>query len=473
MIGWEGTEVNLILGLICLIMAAVTWMILAQHRSRAAVYWCWGNLLVGGGMLLGWHGAGIPDWSGWPLANLSTFTGLLCAVQVPRLELGRPWRPEGMAAASLGFLLVFGFIWRGIGNTTLCRGFVTFAWIVSMLQVSRWSWRLTGQEQSTGARTIAASQLLLALGLLVHLVHLIQVGARGETLAGTPLGLRLLGIVGGLTILASDVGFIGIFLERQVRQRLEAAAAQARQEERLLLGNQLAHLDRQRGFGLVAASLAHELNQPLTAILASAQAARRGIARNLLEPDHSLELLDKIILNARRLSGVTGRIRSLIRPGQSEPGPVDLEKLTRRMLDLVGDELRQHGIQVTFPAGAEPVLVQGNSTQLSQVLLNILRNAIEALLLVQERSLQIQLTQSAGVASLAIRDSGPGLDPEVADRAGSPYFTTKPDGLGLGLSISTAILEQHQGSLILRNAEGGGACLDIRLPLLGTGGALP
>ena len=117
-------------------------------------------------------------------------------------------------------------------------------------------------------------------------------------------------------------------------------------------------------------------------------------------------------------------------------------------------------------------MVQGDAIQLSQVVLNVLRNAIEAVQLVPDRVIQIQLTRSAGVAALKIRDSGRGLDPGLADRAGTPYFTTKPDGLGLGLSIATAILHQHQGSLVLRNAVGGGACVDIRLPLLAEG-AMP
>ena len=223
----------------------------------------------------------------------------------------------------------------------------------------------------------------------------------------------------------------------------------------------------------MAASLAHELNQPLTAILASAQAAQRGTAANRLNPAQGRELLDKIILNTRRISVITERVRSFIRPAQLDLGPVDLEKITREMLELVKLDLQRQGVRVAFQVGGEPVLVQGDAVQLSQVVLNVLRNAIEAVQQVKDRSIGIQLTPSASEALLSIRDTGPGLDPELADQVGMPYFSTKDEGLGLGLSISSAILRQHQGELVIGNAEGGGACVDIRLPLLSVGGALP
>ena len=469
MIGSEGAQVYLILGLICLIMSAVTWVVLGQQRSRAAAYWCWGNLLFAGGLLLAWLGQGTPGWSGLPVANLIALAGLLCGIQALRLDLGRPWPPLGMAVASLGFLLVYEFIRRELGNSPIRMGFVTLVWLVLVLQVAWWAWNIARRRKSKGAMSIAATQLLLAVGLLIHLAELIREAGLGEPSTLHLLHIGFLGSVGVLTVLVSDVGFIGIILERSVRQRLKAAARQARVEERQLLGNQLAHLDRQRSLGLMAASLAHELNQPLTAILASAQAARRGTASERLEPPQSLELLDKVIANTRRISDITERIRGFIRPSPLEAGPVDLEKITREMLELMDLDLRRHGIRVAFPDGGQPVLVRGDAVQLSQVVLNILRNAVGAVQREQERSIQIQLTRTAAEALLEVRDSGPGLALEVVERVGTPYFTTKDQGMGMGLSISTAILQQHQGSLTLRNAEGGGACVDIRLPLLAGG----
>jgi signal transduction histidine kinase len=394
---------------------------------------------------------------------------MLCTLQALRLDQKVPWRFRWLAGAALGYLLLYEFTRQAQGHLTLRMAFVPFVALILLLQVVAWAWRTARRQQSVGALAIAGAHLLLAGSMVYILAGLLL--PRSGALACTRDNSSLMDTVGLLAALASDVGFIGIALERSVRGWQEAAATQARLEERQLLGNQLAHLDRQRGFGLVAASLAHELNQPLTAILASAQAAQRGTAADRLDRAQGLELLDKIIHNTRRLSEVTGRIRSFIRPAEPHPGPVDLEKVTREMLELVEPDLQGQDVQVAFSGGGEPVLVQGDTIQLSQVVLNVLRNALEAVQWVPERSLHIQLTRSAGEAVLSIRDSGPGLDPELTDRIGTPYFTTKPDGLGLGLSIAIAILQQHQGSLTLHNAEGGGACVDIRLPLLAVGGS--
>ena len=462
---------NMNLGLIYLLMPILMWVVLARLRSPVVALWCLGSLLGAGALLLAELFAFIPPWINAPMVNLLEFTSLLSSIQALRLDQGVPWRFRWMAAVGLGYLVVFE-ICREVYALGICRlALVPLVELVLVLQVAGWAWRIARRQKSAGALTIAGSHLLLSVGIILVLVQLFY--PRGGVPACPRDSSGLTDTLGMLASLAGDVGFIGLALERSLTQWLNAATSQGRLEERQLLGNQLAHLDRQRGFGLVAASLAHELNQPLTAILASAQAAQRGTAADRLDRVQSLELLDKIILNTRRLSEVTGRIRSFIRPAEPHPGPVDLEKVTRQMLEMVEPDLQHQGVQVAFAAEGSPVLVQGDAIQLSQVVLNVLRNALEAVQLVPDPFIQIQLNRSADEAVLSIRDSGPGLDPGQTDRIGTPYFTTKPDGLGLGLSIATAILQQHQGSLTLRNAEGGGACVDIRLPLRAVGGALP
>jgi len=468
-IGPTGNLSNPTLGLIYLLMPALIWVVLARLRSRVVALWCLGSLLVSVSQLLPGLEPTLPGWFVAPAVTLATFAGELCGVQALRLDQGAPWRLRWMAAATLGFLLVYELCLHTQGRVTLRLAFVPLVYLLLVLQVVWWASRIARKQWSLGALAIVGSHLVQAISLSFILVELIH--PRGGVLACPREGAAMSDTTEMLAAIGADVGFIGVALERSLRQWLEASASQARLEERQLLGNQLAHLDRQRGFGLVAASLAHELNQPLTAILASAQAARRGAAAERLGLDQNLELLDKIIFNTRRITGITERIRGFIRPSGLDSAPVDLELITREMLELMQPDLRRHGVRVTFPAVGEPILVQGDAIQLSQVVLNALRNAIEAVQLVPVRSLEIMLTRSASEAALCLRDSGPGLDPALADQVGTPYFTTKEQGLGLGLSISTAILQQHQGSLTLRNAEGGGACVDIRLPLLAEGGS--
>ena len=466
-----GAVSNLNLMLIYTLMPILMWVVLARLRSRVVALWCLGSLLGAGALLLTGLFGVIPAWFNAPVVNLLEFTSLLCTVQALRLDQGVPWRLRWLAGVTLVYLLVFQVCRNGYALGLYRLAFVPLVQLLLVLQVVGWAWRIARRQTSAGALTIAGSHMLLSVGVILVLGELLL--PRG----GIPHCPRdtsgLTDTLGMLASLAGDIGFIGLALERSLSQWLKAADTQARQEERQVLGAQLAHLDRQRGFGLVAASLAHELNQPLTAILASAQAAQRGTAASRLDQVQGLELLARIILNTRRISGITERIRSFIRPSEPDPGPVDLEKITREMLDLVNPELRRQGVRVTFPAGGAPVQVEGDAIQLSQVVLNILRNAIEAVEAVQHRSIQIQLTRSASEALLTIRDTGPGIDPGLAERIGMPYFTTKDEGLGLGLSLSIAILRQHQGILVIGNAEGGGARVDIRLPLPAAGGVQP
>ncbi len=445
-------------------------MVLARLRLPVVAFWCLGSLLGAGSLFLDGFAGSLPDWASYGVSNLLSFVGLLCTVQALRLDRRAPWRLGWMALASLGYVLIHEFIRQRLGNAPLRLGFVALASLLLLLEVVRWAWLIARRQKSKSAMVVAGSHLLLAVGELLFLLELVQGGGgiptRSRVYAEVVNSAAMLGN------LAGDVGFIGIALERALYLWLKGADTQARLEERQVLGEQLAHLDRQRGLGLVAASLAHELKQPLTAILASAQAAQRGIAADRLAPAESLELLDKVVSNTRRISSISERIHSFIRPTVPDSGLVDLEKITREMLDLLEVDLRRLGIRVVFTKAAVPILVQGDAIQLSQVVLNVLRNAIDAVQLVPDRSIHIQVTRSAGEAVLGIRDMGPGLDPGLADQIGMPYFTTKEQGLGMGLSISAAILRQHKGSLLLRNAQGGGACVDIRLPLLAAGGAL-
>ncbi len=459
---------NLNLALIYLLMPVLIWVVLARLRSPVVALWCLGSLLGAASLVLTLAFKFIPIWIYAPVVSLLDFSSLLCTIQSLRLDRGRPWRLRWMLAAGLGFLVLFEVCRNTYLLGTARMAFVPLVELVLVLEVVRWAWRIGRPHKSLGAMTIVASHLVLAVGMLLVLVELFHPTGGGLVCPRDSSGLT--DVLGLVAAIGGDMGFIGIALERSLHQWLKAADTQARTEERLLLGNQLAHLERQRGFGLVAASLAHELNQPLTAILASAQAARRGAEGNRLEPAQSLDLLDKVILNTRRISSITERIRSFIRAEEPHRGTVDLEQVGREMLELLEPDLRRQRIQVTFPPPAGPILVQGDVIQLSQVVLNVLRNAIEAVQQVEERTIQIQLTRSDEEALLSIRDTGPGIELGLSNQVGTPYFTTKQQGLGMGLSISIAILQQHQGGLTICNAEGGGAWVDIWLPLVATEG---
>jgi len=274
-----------------------------------------------------------------------------------------------------------------------------------------------------------------------------------------------------LTLLLSAIvghfGYVGLALDRAMRRELASADERARDEESRRLGSQIAQLDRQRSLGELSASLGHELNQPLTAILTNAQVAKRGLQAGRFDAGQLSDFLDKIIHNTQRASQIIERIRGFIRPSITHREPVNLNLVVAEVAELVADEIYRRQVTLILPTSPAPVLVMGDLIQLSQIILNVVRNSIEALTPMPRREIQITCHFVHGRAILRICDTGPGLTPEVLEQAGKPFFTTKLNGLGMGVSISKSIAAQHGGTLTLANVmNGSGAIAELNLPTL-------
>jgi len=272
------------------------------------------------------------------------------------------------------------------------------------------------------------------------------------------------------TLLASAIGhfsYVGLALDRSMRRELKAATEQARDEENRRLGALIAQLDRQRSLGELSASLGHELNQPLTAILTNSQVAKRGLQNGRFDHAQVVALLDKIVHNTQRASQIIERIRGFIRPSVARSEPVNLRHVVHEVVELVADEARSRKVALVLPAGKPEVMVSGDAIALSQIVLNALRNAIEALTTAPRREINVSCSRMDARVTLRIADTGPGFTPEALNQAGSPFFTTKASGLGLGLAISRSIAQNHGGSLALANAaDGTGAIVELTLPAL-------
>jgi len=303
------------------------------------------------------------------------------------------------------------------------------------------------------------------------LFRLVSLSGLGEFVALNKEGLAVQ-LIAVATLLSSVLGhlsYVGLALDRARQRELQATATRVRQEESHRLGEQIAQLDRQRNLGELSASLSHELNQPLTAILTSAQVAKRALKVSPLDATLHAELLEKIVTNTKRASQIIDRIRSFIRPSVSRNVTVDLHQIVREVTDLVADEARRCQVHMTLVAAQGPVRVVADPLQISQIVLNALRNAMEALMKVVHREIEVTCSVANGRAMVCIRDTGPGMAAETLAHVGTPFFTTKPTGLGLGISISRSIATQHGGTLTLRNADardGGGAVVELALPAL-------
>jgi two-component system, LuxR family, sensor kinase FixL len=257
----------------------------------------------------------------------------------------------------------------------------------------------------------------------------------------------------GLFVLASVVDI-------SVRRRLEQDAARQRDE--------LAHLSRVAMLGELSGSLAHELNQPLAAILSNAQAAQRFLAQTPPRTEQLAEILVDIVKSDHRARAVIQRLRSMLRKEPTQHQRLDLNEVVEESLRLMRSDLLNRDVLVTTDLARALPAVSGDRNQLQQVLLNLIMNGCDAMAgQTTQRRLRIRTRRGArGQVEFSVADSGPGIAPADIDRIFEPFVSTKAQGLGLGLAICRSIVEAHGGRLWAGNNAERGATLHCELPAL-------
>ncbi len=232
------------------------------------------------------------------------------------------------------------------------------------------------------------------------------------------------------------------------------------------LQRQLAHVGRIGTLGEMVSGIAHEVNQPLAAIASYASACRRMMLANQTNPGETLSILEKIARQAERAGQVIRGLRSLAKRSERQRQAIEPNQLVRDVIRLVEFELRGDGFQLELSLEPELPLFMGDGVQIQQVILNLIRNAIEAMADSGEGdTVSIEtLVPEADWIEVRVSDRGPGLPVEVAQRLFEPFFTTKPQGMGLGLSICKSIASAHGGELSYFVNEHHGATFALRLP---------
>jgi len=252
----------------------------------------------------------------------------------------------------------------------------------------------------------------------------------------------------------------GVSLDVTEAKHVEAELQRQRAE--------LAHVARVASLGQLSTALAHELNQPLAAILSNAQTAQRFLAAGTSDPETLREILDDIVEDDVRAGEIISRTRAFVRREEPVREPLDVAQLLRAVVGYVGNEamLQDVGLLLEVDTPLPPVL--GDRIQLQQVVLNLMLNALEAMKDAAGAAREVRVTarEREGLIQVSVRDRGLGLDPETLDTVFQPFYTTKPDGLGVGLSICRAIIQNHEGRLWAENNPDGGATFHFALPQL-------
>ncbi|MFO1477784.1 MAG: ATP-binding protein [Verrucomicrobiota bacterium] len=251
----------------------------------------------------------------------------------------------------------------------------------------------------------------------------------------------------------------GVSVDVTGRKKAEDQLAQHR--------NELAHLSRITTLSELSSSLAHELNQPLAIILTNAQAAQRLLVQNPPDVAETLSILADIVSEDQRAGEVIRRLRALLKPGQTQRASLASNELIQDVLRIISSDLIGRGISVRTTLAVNPPQIMGDRVQLQQVLLNLILNACDAMAANPpgQRHLTLSTVHQDGMLRISISDNGCGL-PAEPERIFQPFYTTKKDGLGLGLAICRSIVTAHRGRLWAVAGEAGrGTTLQVELPV--------
>jgi C4-dicarboxylate-specific signal transduction histidine kinase len=228
------------------------------------------------------------------------------------------------------------------------------------------------------------------------------------------------------------------------------------------------HLARVAMLGELSGALAHELNQPLTAILSNAQAAQRFLRRQPPELGEVGEILQDIVDEDQRAGEIIRRLRRLFGNRETMRQQVNANELVVGVIRILRNDLLNHGVALTVELTSAPLVLQADQVQLQQVLINLLVNACDAMVAAPDggRAITVRVaTEPDEQLHISVSDCGPGIAPAVLERLFEPFYTTKENGMGLGLSISRGIVGAHGGRLWAENGAQGGAVFHLCLPL--------
>ena len=347
--------------------------------------------------------------------------------------------PHRIERTSLTVDSVFGGAWVALMHFNLLPSVL----IVTMMSMDKLGW---------GPPFLARTSLAMAAAMGVGAIF-----TRGAFAPDTDMRV-ILACMPLLVAYPLAVAFVSYRSGKLARERNKAI------EQSAALREQLAHTARVGTLGEMAAGLAHELNQPLTAMHFEATAALELPAEAAAAGMR--DALATIADQSLRAGEIVRRMRTFARRSESRREVTDLRPVVREVLALLAHELRLNGITTEASlAETPPVLV--DRIEIQQVLVNLMRNAIEAMAHtpMRERSLTIDMRESDGRVRVAVGDSGHGIDPEIAPRLFHPFQSTKPAGLGLGLSICQSLIEAHGGRMGTAAQAGPGAVFFFELPV--------
>ena len=226
--------------------------------------------------------------------------------------------------------------------------------------------------------------------------------------------------------------------------------------------------DRILRMGQLTASLSHELNQPLTAILSTAQAGLRFIESDKMDPAFMKEILENIVEDDKRAAAILSSIRSMLKLEKRDKEKINLNKLIEEIINIYQSEATEKQIKLNVKLADQPVYIQADRIQIQQVLLNFFTNAAQAIEMLNaiDKTIVISETADNDYVTVSVRDYGKGIEESLKDKIFKPFITSKKEGSGIGLAISRTIIHDHQGKIWVENMPDGGAQFSFSLKII-------
>jgi signal transduction histidine kinase len=455
----------LITGFLYLFTPIVTWIVLAADRSRSAMFWCGGGCLLGVGTLLAIFRMSNQG-NLWQLTiGYILLLSILIRTHALQVFVGKGFSAGKWLVLSLGFAVCF-LIQDGLFDGRHNRDFVGFAHALAYAYMAYIAYRISMDTRSQSGLWIAAVYSFATLVLASFLLDLGMSEVSGNVLyilATTPLNILLV-MSGIASAFLSHIGYVGLVLDDTRRREQAALAENVRLEVTCQLNEQMAVLQRQQLMGDFAVYLTHEINQPLTVILSCASLAKKRLESGQFELSELSELVDHILSGSRRANYIIGQTRTFIRPTAEPEGPTDISQVITEVIRIMRLDRRFSKMAFDYVPSPTKILVAGNPIQISQILLNAIRNGLEALAQASRPGvIRITVDEAEDSVSVQVADTGPGFSRDVLDKIGQGFYSTKPDGLGVGLTISRNLALHLGGSLWWGNGPHGGGLVRLKL----------
>jgi signal transduction histidine kinase len=448
--------------LVSLLLPLLVWWATRDLASRAVVWWCIGSALLGVGLILMGLRPHLPVWLSFHIGNTCLMASKILQIQSFRMTLGRPGDTVYVLVAVLVAFLFYSVLFhqfspamRGVGVRVALGLLSLYQGLLALMLYQR--------IRSPNPAAMGVSYGVLGAMFLGQIMLQIGVTNQPNPFSGS-WDASTLALVVLLTTTVNHFCYTGILLEMSNQDQLRNAQDRAIAEETAQLEAQLQHIDRQERMVLISGSLAHELNQPLTAALTHSQLALRQLETQRSTPEQLHTLYEKTENNLKRASAILTRIRQFNQTQQQPLQHVDVRECIAQSITLLESEWHMHQVQVELHLGTTPLCCFVDPLGLSQILVNLLRNAIQAVEHAPRKRVQVCSVTDGQDIQIVVRDSGPGVDSAILMHLGEPFNSKNPQGLGLGWTISHTIAKQHNGRLTLRNLPEGGAEAVLYIP---------